>query len=272
MAARKSKNRGLALAALSAILLLAAPGKAEDLREGVPLRLPEKVDERPLIAIVIDDVGLDWERFRAVNRLPFPATVAFLPYGAEAQGMLDALDPRHEAILHLPMEPKRRREDAGPDMVPARPGSETRRLTVRNLGKLEGYSGVNNHTGSLATESTAAMRVVMAETRTRGLYFLDSKTSPRSVAYREGKRLGARVVEADLFLDGDFGRRGAEHVERQLGMLEQTAEVRGYAVGIGHPYPSTISALNAWAEAKGEAYRFVLVSALASAGAADDGS
>ncbi|MFC3302966.1 divergent polysaccharide deacetylase family protein [Parvularcula lutaonensis] len=250
----------LAAAALSAI----APARADDLDAGrAPMRLAAVRDERPKVAIVIDDVGLDWRRFQAVNRLPMPVTIGFLPYGPDAQAMLDSKDPRHDAILHLPMEPHRRKEDAGPDMVPTGAPDAVRAALHANLAKLTGFSGVNNHTGSKTTADETAMRIVLSELEARGLYFLDSMTTPRTKAKRVSATTGATVIEGDLFLDGDFGKGGEKHVRRQLRRLEKIAEKHGEVIAIGHPYPATISVLNEWALERGADLQFVRAKDLA---------
>ncbi|MEM1380823.1 MAG: divergent polysaccharide deacetylase family protein [Pseudomonadota bacterium] len=252
--------RGLALAALSAILGVAS---AQDLGE-VPAGLLEaKPDPRPKVAIVIDDVGLDWVRFQSANRLPIPITLAFLPYGKDAQAMLDSADPRHCLLLHMPMEPKRRKHDAGPGMVARGTAQSVRKATLANLEKLNGFSGVSNHTGSALTENRPAMNAVLSTLKASGYFFLDSKTSPRSVASSVGARTGAVVVEASLFLDGDFGSGGQVHVDRQLTKLMAIAERDGVAIGIGHPYPATLSAVSAWSVAHAETLRFVTIDELA---------
>ena len=130
---------------------------------------------RPRIAIVIDDMGLSWEAFDAVNDLPSPVTLSFLPYGKDAQKMIETLAPGHDAMLHLPMEPIDNREDAGPDMLTVDESREELRESLsRNLGLVQGYSGVNNHTGSRFTADRAGMEVVLEELDRRGLFFLDS--------------------------------------------------------------------------------------------------
>ena len=228
------------------------------------MRLPPKPESRPQVAIVIDDLGLDWARFRSTNRLPMPVTLAFLPYGPDAQAMVNASDPRHEVMLHLPMEPHRRKHDAGPDRVPAYGQHAIEGALATNLSKLSGYRGVNNHTGSLVTETRAAMETVLTELDEAGLYFLDSRTSIHSVAVPAGRTTGATVLEADLFLDGNFGRGGVAHVTRQLEILAATARAQGSAIAIGHPYPETLEALNAWAASEeGQGFRFVTTGELA---------
>ncbi|MEM9421376.1 MAG: divergent polysaccharide deacetylase family protein, partial [Pseudomonadota bacterium] len=86
--------------------------RATDVEPHVPPAAPR----RPKIAVVIDDLGLSWSAFRAANSLPGPITLAFLPYGNDAQAMLDATHSEHEVMLHLPMEPRSRVADAGPTL------------------------------------------------------------------------------------------------------------------------------------------------------------
>ena len=269
----------LALGSLCAIALAACGvAEAQLWQEKAPPRTPERPgrleaapsglllaerDTRPKIAIVIDDVGLDWERFQAVNRLPVPATLAFLPYGIDAQRMLDSTDPRHSTILHMPMEPKRRKHHAGPGAVKAGTAEQIRRAVNGQIDKLSGYRGVNSHTGSAITENKRAMQTVLSTLSSHGLYFLDSKTTPGSQAAKAGEAINTFVLEADLFLDGDFGRSGSAHVLKQLALLEAIAKRQGSAIGIGHPYPSTIRTLNDWAMEKRVDLRFVTTDQLA---------
>ena len=44
------------------------------------------------------------------------------------------------------------------------------------------YVGVNNHMGSLMTEDAGAMNIILSELHRRGLFFIDSRTSPGSKA------------------------------------------------------------------------------------------
>ena len=217
---------------------------------------------RPRIAIVIDDLGLSRTAFERVNALPGPLTLAFLPYGEDAQAMLDDTRPVHEPILHLPTEPISRVEDAGPDMLRVASAPAIRRALETNLAKLSGYEGVNNHTGSRFTGDAAAMRVLLSELDARGLYFLDSLTTPMPVAQRLAAARGWRVAARDVFLDDDYDG-GEAAVRRQLAELERIARAEGQAVAIGHPYKATVKALGPWlvtAQARG--FELVTVSAL----------
>lgn len=216
---------------------------------------------RPRIAIVIDDMGLSWDAFDAANDLPSPVTLSFLPYGKDTQKMIEALAPGHDAMLHLPMEPVDHREDAGPNMLTVDETREEIRETLSlNLGLVQGYSGVNNHTGSLFTSNREGMEVVLKELDRRGLFFLDSITTARPVAHRIAQAEGYRVLERNVFLDHNYPDVSVSSVKSQLAALEEVAKADGYAVAIGHPYRATLVALETWlATAESRGFDLVLV-------------
>lgn len=210
---------------------------------------------RPKIAIVIDDLGLSQSAFDRVNVLPVPLTLSFLPYGEEAQGMVDRVAPNHEIMLHLPMEPLEKVTLAGPDYLRADQSPKQIKSDLRlNLSKLSGYVGVNNHTGSAFTSDADAMHLVLDELDMRGLFFLDSLTTLSPVAAELAVTEGWRVLERDVFLDADEPAVTAGTVKARLQELEHIASVTGEAIGIGHPYPVTLDVLGPWlvtAEARG---------------------
>ena len=223
---------------------------------------------RPKIAIVIDDMGLSWDAFESVNALPTPVTLSFLPYGEDAQAMINHVKTGHDIMLHLPMEPEEKVEDAGPDMLRAGEDRQViRDELIRNLSRVQGYSGVNNHTGSKFTADRKAMAVVLKELDRRGLFFLDSITTHHPVSYKLADRYGFRVVERNVFLDPDYPNVSVQSVQDQLAALERVAAADGYAIAIGHPYRATLVALETWlATAEVRGFDVVLVKDLTAPG------
>jgi hypothetical protein len=99
---------------------------------------------------------------------------------------------------------------------------------------------MNNHMGSRATADPAAMRAVMGVLRARGLYFLDSRTTPDSVAEQVAREAGIPALRRDVFLDLVSEPESIRHA------LEQAvarAKAQGSAVAIGHVHPLTIEIL-----------------------------
>lgn len=205
---------------------------------------PPRVDDRPMIAIVLDDLGLNRRNTARLNQLPGPLSLAFLPYAGDIERQTGAARAAgHELMLHMPMEPVGQ-AFPGPDALLASLGPEQFTERLRNsLDRFSGFVGLNNHMGSRLTADREHMALVMAELRRRDLLFLDSKTTARSVASDEAARQGVPSAERNVFLDNKIEK---EHVELQLARTEQIARQRGVAVAIGHPHDVTISALREW--------------------------
>jgi uncharacterized protein len=199
---------------------------------------------RPAVAVVIDDLGLNPRGTERIAALPGPLTMAFLPYGRElgAQSRL-VRAAGHEVMAHVPMEPVGG-EYPGPNALLTRLGAEENLERLRwGLDQIEGHVGVNNHMGSRFTADRQALAPVMAELRARGLLFLDSRTSPDSVAAAEARRHGVPTAARQVFLDNVL-EAGA--IREQLREVERVARATGAAIAIGHPHIATIRALEAW--------------------------
>ena len=213
---------------------------------------------RPRIAIVIDDVGLDRVRSARAIELPGPLTMSFLPYAMDlAQQTETARRAGHELLVHVPMEPlDARNNDAGPGPLDVRLGADEILRRLRwDLGRFDGYVGINNHMGSRFTSDAEALRPVMQELRDRGLLFLDSRTVPHSLGVTVAARYGVPHAGRDVFLDDEIS---SPAIDSRLAELERVARHSGSAIAIGHPHDATLEALKPWlrdASSKG----FVLV-------------
>jgi len=197
---------------------------------------------QPVIAIVIDDMGLDRTRSGAILEIEGPLTVSVMTYATDLQGWVKrAHEAGHEVIAHVPMEPLNRKENAGPGMLTVAMDDNTIRTTLAgSLDKWKGYVGINNHMGSRFTLDKQRMAVVMEELKARGLFWLDSRTTNDSVGPAAAKAAGLPYVARDVFLDVEST---VPAVTAQLDRLIATAKSRGRAIAIGHPHDATISVL-----------------------------
>ncbi|MEE4301401.1 MAG: divergent polysaccharide deacetylase family protein [Pseudomonadales bacterium] len=244
----------LAIAALAAGgIASAAPGAN---RTGPPDREPH----RPMLALVIDDLGWAAAAGDRVLELPAPITVAVLPGTPSASRLADAAARRgHEIILHQPMEALDARWP-GPGALDTRqPPEELRRRLARNLEAIPHLAGVSNHMGSRLTAQARAMEVVLDEIAERDLYFLDSLTTPDSVAFRTARARSIPSTRRDVFLDHVIR---PDLIDRALSDALQLAERRGHAVVIGHPHAVTLEILEARMEEIRERVELVPVSRL----------
>jgi polysaccharide deacetylase 2 family uncharacterized protein YibQ len=152
-------------------------------------------------------------------------------------------DRRREILLHLPMEP-----EGYPEKNPGKQAIMVgmSRADISNrlesaLRGLDGVTGVNNHMGSAATSHAATMGNLMDVLADRGLLFLDSLTSPRSVAYETAVEHEIPALKNRIFLDPDH--EDEQNIKQKLDRLVAAARSGGFAVGIGHTHPATARVL-----------------------------
>jgi hypothetical protein len=95
--------------------------------------------------------------------------------------------------------------------------------------------------GSLLTRHPGHMTWLMDELNQRGgLYFVDSKTTHKSVADKIAVEYQIPNLSRDFFLDPD---EREETMREQFDLFIAKVNARGYALAIAHPYPKTIAFL-----------------------------
>ncbi|ANB01934.1 divergent polysaccharide deacetylase family protein [Ectothiorhodospira sp. BSL-9] len=217
---------------------------------------------RPVIAIIIDDLGNDPREARRTAALPGPITVAVLPHTPQAHNAaIWAHERGHEVMLHLPME-----ADSGHDPGPGAifrhmTEHETRDAVRKALASVPHARGVNNHMGSRISREPHHLAWVMAEVSDTdpALYFVDSRTHAQTLVRHVSTWAGLPSTQRDVFLDAQ--PHDADFVRNQVKLLAQMARMRGHALGIGHPYPATLEVLEAMLpELKAQGIRLVTVS------------
>lgn len=195
------------------------------------------------ISIIIDDVGHRPREGERAARLPGPVVCAVLPHGLHSTALAElAHGQGKEVILHQPMESTLHDKDPGPGkMLASMPDLEIAITLAYNLQSVPHVMGMNNHMGSALTTDGRAMAAVMEAMRGhQGLMFIDSVTSPRSVAARIARQFAIPTLERDIFLDNTASHDAIQH---QFDQLVRIARRRGHAIGIGHPYPETMDVL-----------------------------
>ena len=220
----------------------------EPLRRFTPMTLnavpSDAPEDWPVVAIVIDDMGLDRRRGDRITALPGPLTLSFLTYAEGLNAQADAArEAGHEVLAHVPMEPEGNADPGPGALVLGATPTDIRNRLDAYLNDWSGYVGINNHMGSRLTADRASMDVVMAELQTRGLLWLDSRTGTGTVAEEAAAALAVPHIGRDVFLDNEDDRSA---IDKQLRKVEDLARSRGYAVAIGHPRDLTIHALAAW--------------------------
>jgi len=197
---------------------------------------------KPLVAIVIDDMGYRQNTGRALLALDLPLSFAFLPFTPfSAELQQEAQTKGRDILLHLPLEPVDPKWNPGPGALTSAMDAKTMTsLFDADLHAVPKAIGINNHMGSRFTANPQAMRALLPLVRARNLFFLDSVTTSQSVAYDLALEMGVKAERRTVFLDND---QNPDKIIAQLDLLVQLAGEHGQAIGIGHPHPATVEAL-----------------------------
>jgi polysaccharide deacetylase 2 family uncharacterized protein YibQ len=207
-----------------------------------PPRLPPRVPPVK-VAIIVDDMGGNKGAVTDLLSLKYPVTLSVIPF---LEYSIETADLAHkkgrEVMLHLPMEPL-----DYPNYNPGRGALFTFMTTeeftatlAEDLAAVPHISGVNNHMGSSLTQDREKMEIVLAAVKERRLFFVDSRTTPKTVAYDLAVSLGVSALKRDVFLDNEAN---VESIKKQIGQLIEKAKADGKALAICHPRPETIRAL-----------------------------
>ncbi len=196
----------------------------------------------PRMAIIIDDIGNSVERAMEFLALGVPLTFSILPRLPFSSLLADEIAASaHDVMLHQPMEPICEDQDPGPGALYLKCCcSEIEEIIHANLDEIPQAVGVNNHMGSRFTASSRKVTEALQVISGRRLFFIDSLTTPRSTAFKTAMALKMRAGFRDVFLDTCPDE---EVIGRHLFELKRRAEIHGWAIGIGHPYPQTVKAM-----------------------------
>jgi len=197
-----------------------------------------------LASIIIDDVGNNLEYGEDVVNLPATLTIAILPETTYAKRLARlAASNNKEVMLHLPMQSVEHHQHSPGTLDLHMTRSEFRNQLRLNLNSVPYVRGVNNHMGSLLTRHPGHMTWLMDElSRRGGLYFIDSKTTSKSIADKIALENNVPVLSRDFFLDPNHE---ANTLRQQFDRFIKKVNRRGYALAIAHPYPETIKFLKA---------------------------
>lgn len=200
------------------------------------------IDDRPSITIIIDDLGYNRRGMEESLSLPVEVALAILPHTPfSKKTALAATEQTRNIILHVPMENERELK-LGPGGLYKSMGEKELKETLKaGIESVPGIQGINNHMGSLLTQDTQRMEWVMEVIQPMELFFIDSLTSPNSVALANALKFNLTTTRRDVFLDNIQDEKA---IDRQFKRLLAIAKKRGKALAIGHPYPATMNYLS----------------------------
>ncbi len=140
------------------------------------------------LAIILDDLGSDRHAAEAIFELPYPLTISVLPNHEHSDEIAQEAQRRgYQVMLHLPMQAVATEKPEAQELRAGMPAAEVLKLVNQFLQSVPGAVGVNNHQGSEATSDPALMRELMPLLRDRHLFYIDSRTTPATVAFDTAK-------------------------------------------------------------------------------------
>ena len=196
-------------------------------------------EQKPMLAIVIDDFGEDRIGVEKMLSIKEPLTCAIMPnltYSKEDAE--NAHKNGHEVILHMPLEAKKHLPQYwyGPKFIHNYDSPDDATKTFDECFKSIPYAvGSNYHIGTGVSENKSLMKAIMQDAKEKNIYFLDSKTTQHSAGPESAKEVGTKYISRDLFLEN--GRANYGYTKRILNEAVNKAKENGYAVVIGHVGP-----------------------------------
>ena len=195
---------------------------------------------KPKLVIIIDDVVSKTQKDKILN-IGYPITMAFLPpNGVQKESAIIAQNlPFH--MIHFPMQASKNFKNIEVNTLNISDSYETIEARVKQLRVLyPNATYTNNHTGSVFTENYEAMDKLFRALKKYNFIFVDSKTTPNSVAKELSIKYQMPYIVRDTFLDND---RSFTAIQNQLKDAIRVAKKQGFAIAIGHPYEVTFQVL-----------------------------
>ena len=195
---------------------------------------------KPKLVIIIDDVVSKTQKDKILN-IGYPITMAFLPpNGVQKESAIIAQNlPFH--MIHFPMQASKNFKNIEVNTLNISDSYETIEARVKQLRVLyPNATYTNNHTGSVFTENYEAMDKLFRALKKYNFIFVDSKTTPNSVAKELSIKYQMPYIVRDTFLDND---RSFTAIQNQLKDAIRVAKKQGFAIAIGHPYEVTFKVL-----------------------------
>ncbi len=195
------------------------------------------VTAQSTLAIVIDDFGYSGEGTDEILSLPIPVTAALMPFSSHTtEDYEKIIAAGKEVIIHLPMEPKVGKKSWVGDkgIFLSMSEEEIRQRVEEAIAQVPEATAINNHMGSAIMENPTALGAILDVVKENDMQFLDSVTTPNSVASTLCDEKDIHLLKRNVFLDGT---NDVETVKNNLRKAAKNAQKNGSAIAIGHVGP-----------------------------------
>ena len=193
------------------------------------------------LVILIDDMGHSLSLNQAALNLPGPVSFAFLPFAHFSQRLAkEAHERQKDVLLHAPMQSIYNHALGKGGMTESMNELTFKQTLRKNIAAIPNLIGVNNHMGSKLTSLSLQMQWTMQVVKEHDLFFVDSRTTGKSVAWQEAKKQGVSSLRRDIFLDHVISWQAMSFQYKKALAI---ARKHGSALVIAHPHALTIKFL-----------------------------
>lgn len=201
---------------------------------------------KPMVAILVTDVGFSPETLQAVLQLPPEISVALSPYASDSLKQVESLrNAGHETWTMLPTITARYpQDDPGPlGLIPAL----TKKAMVEHLHRVLAYTigsvGVVLPSDEAITGQSELWGVVFDQLRSRGLYVLSTHPS-RGIEELSADKAAQEIIRrADLSVDSTAG---AAFIRSKLATVNDLAQAQQKLIVLISARPQSLTLLSEW--------------------------
>jgi len=195
---------------------------------------------KPKLVIIIDDVSKK-SQLRDIKETGMKLTPSIFPPSELSMTSHHLAKGLKHYMIHLPMESSSKQFNTQYKTLLTsftKKQVQERVHELRQLFPTARY--INNHTGSVYTNSYDAMHTLYRALRKEGFAFIDSRTVGSSKVRKIAHAFGDAYVARDIFIDNIHT---IPYIHGQLQKAVKMAKKKGYAIAIGHPHSITLQAL-----------------------------
>lgn len=194
---------------------------------------------KPKLCIIIDDMATH-EQVKALKATGLKLTPSFFPPDSTHPKTPILAREFEFFMVHLPLSAQHYASEELQTLYV----SDTYEYILAEIvwikRSFSGLKFINNHTGSLFTSDTQAMRRLFRALQKHELVFVDSVTTSATKGAFVAKEFNQKPIKRDIFLDND---NNTPAIKDKIKEAVQIAHKKGFAIAIAHPKKNTFKAL-----------------------------
>ena len=204
----------------------------------------------PALNIVIDDVGGNLKLLKEFLSIDADLNFAVMPDLQYTDKSMELIYKSNKTLLlHLPIEPEdsKQMKNPGDFILTSMSDSQIQNKIGEYLNKYAFIDGINNHMGSKGTADARVMKTLTLKIKSfneqnkKNIFFLDSRTSPKSQAYFYAEKNGLNAIMNQGFLDNQDDE---EKIFERIKFFSEKAILENKTITlIGHLRPLTLGAI-----------------------------